>query len=210
MMMPAYADTLAVGNARDAIAVSRPLVTTVAAKPKSSVHLNIAGSMLVGESGSILASVRVDHSHASITTGIQADQFFQDPQSGARYYGYFLSLGVQTAHQTKQMVKIQIQAGENDTPHRSYYRKGNGGSSPMSENELQAVAQTPQTLASVATNTVTCGTRHRQNGMPTEPFNCEQGMQNAHMDLTQYVKVLPSDPEGMVITSHMVITAVME
>jgi hypothetical protein len=106
-------------------------------------------------------------------------------------------------------VNIKINKGAGETSNRSYYLLGNGTTTPSVEGDLTIAPASATTFATAGSNGVHCGPSYAANGLSAS-LNCAGGSDVANMDITQFVKVLYSDPDSAAIVSQVEFTAVAE
>ena len=172
----------------------------------------IGGANYTTSAGQLNVTMTVDAITPAVLTGPAANQEFRDDVVGAAFYGYYLSTAVATTGQTSgTKVNVQIRKGVSGTANRSYYLLGNGATTPNDQTDLTIAPAAYTTYVSVAKNTTSCGTNWSANGLPTgSPYGCTGATIVANLDITQFVKILFTDPPGTAIISDLEMIAVVQ
>ena len=206
----ANAGSISSGHLQNSSTSSNPTLTTIQATPQAMIRFELASMKLSNIGNQLLISIVVDSSSSSVISGIDADQTFQDEMVGAAYFGYYLSTGVRSVHQTDNNVHIKLRKGTNSTQDRTYYLLGNGTVTPTQQSDLDIAPSSFTTFATAPSNSIHCGPNYASNGLSGSQINCSGGSTVAEMDLTQFVKVYYGDPEGSIITSQLEFIAEVE
>ena len=135
---------------------------------------------------------------------------FRDDTIGAAYFGYYLTAGVRSSNQSAANINVKVKQGAGETANRSYYLIGNGTTTPTVQGDLTIAPASVTTFATAAPNGVPCGPSHAANGLSGTAIGWIGGSTGANMDITQFVKVLYSDPAAAAIVSQLEVTAVDE
>lgn len=184
--------------------------STIHATPTAILKFEVASPKFNTNDNQLTVSITVDRLLFSVSSGISADQSFQDKSTGAAYFGYYLSTGVRSVSQSKPNISIKLRRGSIETAGRTYYHLENESVVPTHEKDLMKAPQNYTTFVKVPSNSVHCGPRYAFNGLSKTNINCNGGTVVTNMDLTQFVKVLYTDPIGSQITSQIEFTAVAE
>lgn len=206
----AHATRITTGNLNLSTTAATPLISNVNATPSSIIRLDLGGANFLTSTGQLSVSITVDTATPVVTVGTAADQAFRDDTVGAAYFGYYLSSGVRSANQSAAGINIKVKKGAGETSGRSYYLLGNGTTVPAAEGDLTIAPGSVTTFASAAKNSVHCGPSYVANGLSGAAIGCAGGTTVANMDVTQFVKVLYSDPTSAAIVSQLEFTAVNE
>lgn len=206
----AHATRVTTGNISGANTNASPQVSNVNATPSSIIRLDLGGAGYINTTSPLSVSITVDTATPSVTAGTAADQSFRDDTVGAAYFGYYLSSGVRSSNQSAANVNVKIKKGSGETSGRSYYLLGNGTTVPTAQADLTAAPASVTTFATAAPNGAHCGPSYSANGLSGSAINCAGGSTVANMDITQFVKVLFSDPTSAAIVSELEFTAVNE
>lgn len=187
-----------------------PLDALITATPRAMIRLDVGGADYANTTTPLNISITVDSSTPAVTVGPAADQSFRDDAIGAAYFGYYLSLGVRSAGQTAANVNLKVQRGAGETSGRSYYLLGNGTTTPTVQGNLTIAPASATTFATAPGNVIRCGPNYTANGVTGTAINCPAGATVANMDITQFVKILYSDPAAAARISQLSFTAVNE
>lgn len=206
----AHATRITTGNMSATTTAASPQVTNISATPSAIIRLDVGGASYINTTTPLSVSITVDTSTPSVTVGTAAAQSFRDDAVGAAYFGYYLTVGERSSNQSAANVNVKIKAGSGATANRSYYLLGNGTTTPTVQGDLTAAPASATTFATGAANGVHCGPSHVANGLSGTAIGCTGGSTVANMDLTQFVKVLYSDPTSAAIVSQLEFTAVNE
>lgn len=171
------------------------------------IRFAVGGAKFPTVSGQLSVSITVDALTPTVAVGTVADQMFRDDTVGASYFGYYLSTSARTTAQPSGTVHLQIQKWTGETANRSYYLMENGVTVPNDETDLTIAPSSRTTIATFARNAVRCGTNYLANGLDNvNGTNCTPATVQAGMDVTQFVKVLWSDPPSAAIVSKLSFT----
>ena len=176
-----------------------------------SIRVNLGGAKYTATSlVALRVTITVDTLTPAVVVGTAADQSFRDDAVGAAYFGYYLSVGVRTQAQPAGTVgNIKIIKGAGETSARTYYLLGNGTSTPTVQGNLTIAPSVYTTIASMPRNTTRCGPNFAANGISgINGVNCVTTL--ANMDITQFVKVLFTDPPSTAINSSLIFVVVEE
>ena len=206
----AHATRITTGNMSATTTAASPQVTDVNATPAAIIRLDVGGAGYINTTSPLSVSITVDTATPSVTVGTAADQSFRDDAIGAAYFGYFLSTGVRSSNQSAANINVKVKKGSGETANRSYYLLGNGTTTPTAQGDLTAAPASVTTFATAAPNGVHCGPSYSANGLSGAAIGCSGGSTVANMDITQFVKVLFSDPTSAAIVSQLEFTAVNE
>jgi hypothetical protein len=206
----AYATRITTGNIAGANTNASPQTANISATPSAVIRLDVGGAAYVNTSSPLSVTITVDTATPSVTVGTAADQSFRDDTVGAAYFGYYLSTGVRSANQSAANINVKVKAGAAGTANRSYYLLGNGTTTPAAQADLTAAPAVATTFATTVPNVVRCGPSWSANGLSGAAIDCAGGSTVANMDVTQFVKVLYSDPTSAAIVSSLEFTAVNE
>ncbi len=206
----AHATRVTTGNVAGDTTAASPQTSEISATPSSIIRLDLGGAGYINTTSPLSVTISVDTATPSVTVGTAADQAFRDDTAGAAYFGYFLSTGVRTSNQSAGNVNVKVKAGSGATANRSYYLLGNGTTTPTVEGDLTAAPASATTFATAAPNGAHCGPSYSANGLSGSAIGCAGGSTVANMDVTQFVKVLYSDPTSAAIVSQLEFTAVNE
>lgn len=206
----AFATRITTNNLSNSTTAGTPLISNVNATPSSVIRLDLGGANFITATGQLSVSITVDTATPVVTVGTAADQVFRDDTVGAAYFGYYLSAGVRSANQSAAGMNIKVKKGSGESANRSYYLLGNGTTVPTVEGDLTIAPASVTTFASTVPNSVHCGPSYVANGLSGAAIGCSGGSTVANMDVTQFVKVLYSDPSSSAIVSQLEFTAVNE
>ncbi len=206
----AHATRVTTGNMSATTTAASPQVSEVNATPAAIIRLDLGGAGYINTSSPLSVSITVDTATPSVTVGTAADQAFKDDTIGAAYFGYYLTAGVRSANQSAADINVKVKKGAGETANRSYYLLGNGTTTPTVQGDLTIAPASVTTFATAAPNGVHCGPSHVANGLSGVDIGCTGGSTVANMDVTQFVKVLYSDPASAAIVSQLEFTAVNE
>lgn len=206
----AHATRITTGNLANTTTAASPQVSNINATPSSIIRLDLGGANFATNTGQLEVNISVDTATPVVTVGTAADQAFRDDAVGAAYFGYYLSTGVRSANQPNAALNVKVKAGSGATANRSYYLLGNGATTPAAEGDLTAAPASATTFVSPGKNAVHCGTNYATNGLSGAAIGCAGGSTVANMDVTQFVKVLYTDPTSAAIVSQLEFTAVNE
>lgn len=167
------------------------------------IRFNLGGAKFPTVGAALSVSITVDCITPTVAVGTAADQSFRDDTKSAAYFGYYLTAGVRTQTQAVGTLGyLQIKKGAGETANRSYYLLGNGTSIPTAESNLTIAPAGYTSIATIPRNTTRCGPNWAANGVSgINGVTCVTTV--ANMDITQFVKVLWSDPPGAAITSQL-------
>lgn len=207
---PAHATRITTGNIAGANTNASPQTANVSATPAAVIRLDVGGASYSNTTTPLSVSITVDTSTPTVTVGTAAAQAFRDDAVGAAFFGYYLTVGERSSNQSAANVNVKVKAGSGGTANRSYYLLGNGTTTPTVQGDLTAAPASATTFATGAANGVHCGPSHVANGLSGTAIGCTGGSTVANMDLTQFVKVLYSDPTSAAIVSSLEFTAVNE
>lgn len=206
----AYATVINTGNYAGTNTNAIPQDSTILATPRAMIRLDVGGAKFTGATSPLTLSITVDCSTPAVTIGTAADQVFRDDAIGAAYFGYYLSLGVRSAAQTAANVNLKVKRGAGETSGRTYYLLGNGTTTPTVQGDLTVAPATVTTFATSPPNVIRCGPSYAANGISGTAINCAAGSTVANMDITQFAKILYSDPVASARVSQLEFTAVNE
>ncbi len=206
----AHATRITTGNLSATTTAASPQVSNVSATPAAIIRLDLGGANFITAGSDLSVSITVDTSTPSVTVGTAADQSFKDDTVGAAYFGYFLTAGVRSSNQSAANINVKVKQGAGETAGRSFYLLGNGTTTPAVQADLTDAPAAVATFATAAPNGVHCGPSHVANGLSGTAIGCSGGSTVANMDITQFVKVLYSDPAAAAIVSQLEFTAVNE
>jgi hypothetical protein len=206
----AHATRITTGNMSATTTAASPQVSNISATPSAVIRLDLGGANYITSGGQLSVSITVDTSTPSVTAGTAANQTFRDDTVGAAFFGYYLTTGVRSSNQSAANVNVKVKKGSGETANRSYYLLGNGTSTPDDQSDLTIAPAVATTFATAAANGVHCGPSHVSNGLSGAAIGCTGGSTVANMDVTQFVKVLYSDPTSSAIVSQLEFTAVNE
>lgn len=207
---PIYATVINTGNYGGTNTNAVPLDSLITATPRAMIRLDVGGAKFTGAASPLTLSITVDCSTPAVTVGTAADQAFRDDAIGAAYFGYYISLGVRSAGQTAANVNLKVRRGAGETAGRSYYLLGNGTTSPTVQADLTVAPAAVATFATAPRNVIRCGPSYAANGISGTAINCAAGSTVANMDITQFAKILYSDPIASARISQLEFTAVNE
>ncbi len=210
MTSNAYATRITTGNLSTTTTAASPQVSNVNATPSSSIRLDVGGANFLTATGQLSVSISVDTSTPLVTVGTAADQLFRDDAVGAAFFGYYLSTGVRSSNQAAAAINVKVKKGAGETAGRSYYLVGNGTTVPTVQGSLTVAPATVTTFATTTPNSIHCGPSYVANGLSGVAINCASGTNVANMDITQFVKVLATDPTSAAIVSQLEFIAVNE
>jgi hypothetical protein len=197
------------GNLTGTDTVGNELVSNIKATPRSMIRFEIGGAHFT-TSGSLTVSATVDAVTPAVISGTTTDQSFNDDAVGAAFYGYYLSTGVISTGQTLTNMTIKIQKGAGETSGRSYYLLGNGTTVPNDITDLTIAPAAATVIATTTKNAIHCGPNYSANGLTDTATDCAAGTTIANMDVTQFTKILWSDPPGTAIVSQLSFSAVVQ
>jgi hypothetical protein len=206
----AYATRITTGTLANSTTAASSQLSNIGATPSGSIRFDVGGANFITSSGQLTISIGVDAIVPAVTTGTAANQLFRDDIIGAAYFGYYLSTGVKSASQAASGINIKIKKGTGETSGRSYYLLGNGTTTPVAQGDLTIAPASFTTFASTVPNSAHCGPKYTSNGLTGGAINCAGGSTVANMDVTQFVKVLDSDPTSAAIISQLEFIAVNE
>lgn len=206
----AFATRITTNNLANSTTAGTPLISNISATPSAIIRLDLGGANFITATGQLSVTISVDTSTPVVTVGTAADQAFRDDTIGAAYFGYYLTAGVRSSNQSAAGINIKVKKGAGETAGRSYYLLGNGTTVPAVQGDLTAAPAVVTTFASPAKNSVHCGPSYVANGLSGTAIGCAGGSTVANMDITQFVKVLYSDPTSAAIVSQLEFTAVNE
>lgn len=206
----AYATRITTGNLNLTTTAATPLTSNINATPSAVIRLDVGGANFLNVVSPLSVSVTVDTSTPVVTVGTAANQAFRDDATSAAYFGYYLSVGERSSNQAAANINVKVKKGSGETAGRSYYLLGNGTTTPTVQGDLTAAPASATTFATGAPNGVHCGPSYVANGLSGAAINCAGGSTVANMDITQFVKVLFSDPTSAAIVSSLEFTAVNE
>lgn len=206
----ACATVINTGNYSGTSSVAVPLDSLITATPRAMIRLDVGGAKYSGATSPLTLTISVDCSTPAVTVGTASDQAFRDDAIGAAYFGYYLSLGVRSAGQTAANVNLKVRRGAGETASRSYYLLGNGTTTPTIQGDLTIAPAAVTTFATAPRNVIRCGPSYVANGISGTAINCAAGSTVANMDITQFVKILYSDPVASARISQLEFTAVNE
>ena len=179
--------------------------------PSSVIRFDVGGAGFTTASGQLSVTITVDSTTPAVVVGTAANQAFRDDSVGAAFFGYYLTTGVRTSNQLAATVtNIKIKVGTGVTANRTYYLLGNGVTTPTAQTNLTAAPAVATTFVSTTSNTGHCGPNYSANGLTNTTLSCATGANVANMDLTQFVKILFTDPSGTAIISKIELTAAAE
>ncbi len=207
---PSDATVINTGNYSGTNTNAIPLDARITATPRAMIRLDVGGAKFTGATSPLTISISVDCSTPAVTVGTAADQAFRDDAIGAAYFGYYLSLGVRSAAQTAANVNLKVRRGAGETSGRTYYLLGNGTTTPTVQADLTVAPAAVTTFATSPPNVIRCGPSYSANGISGTAINCAAGSTVANMDITQFAKVLYSDPVATARISQLEFTAVNE
>jgi hypothetical protein len=205
-----HATVINTGNYSGTNTNAIPLDARINATPRAMIRLDVGGAKYTSTTSPLTISITVDCSTPAVTSGTAADQLFRDDSVSASFFGYYLSLGVRSAAQTAANVNLKIRRGSGETSGRSYYLLGNGVTSPTLQSNLTIAPAVVTTFATATPNTIRCGPSWNANGVTGTAINCAAGTTVANMDITQFVKILYTDPIASARVSQLEFTAVNE
>lgn len=203
-----HATVINTGNVAGTTTAGIPLVSNILATPRSMIRFEVGGAKFSGAATPLTVSATVDVSTPAVISGTATDQAFRDDSVGAAYYGYYLSTGVISTGQTLTNMLIKIQKGAGETSGRSYYLLGNGTTTPAAQSDLTVAPASATTIATTNLNAIRCGTNYSANGLTGTTLHCSAGSTVANMDVTQFTKVLWTDPPSAAIVSQLSFSAV--
>lgn len=176
------------------------------------IRFNLGGAKFTGAASPLTVSITVDTLTPTVAVGTAADQSFRDDSVGAAFFGYYLTCGLRTQTQAAGTVgNIKVRAGAAETSGRSYYLIGNGTTVPTLQSQLTDAPAAYATFASIPRNTTRCGPSYTANGVSgVNGVTCTAGTIVAAMDITQFVKVLFTDPPSAAIVSYLEFVVVNE
>ena len=206
----AHATRITTGNLAATTTAASPLVSNISATPAAIIRLDVGGASFINTSTPLSVTITVDTSTPSVTVGTAAAQSFRDDAIGAAYFGYYLTVGERSSNQSAANINVKVKKGSGGSAGRSYYLLGNGTTTPTVQGDLTAAPASATTFATGAPNGVHCGPSHVANGLSGTAIGCTGGSTVANMDITQFVKVLYSDPTSAAIVSQLEFTAVNE
>lgn len=206
----AYSTVINTGNYAGTSTLAVPLGSRINATPRAMIRLDVGGADYANTTTPLTISITVDCSTPAVTVGAAADQTFRDDTVSAAFFGYYLSLGVRSAAQTAANINLKVQRGAGETSGRSYYLLGNGTTTPTLQSNLTIAPAAATTFATATPNTIRCGPSYSANGISGTAINCAAGSTVANMDITQFVKILYSDPIASARVSQLSFTAVNE
>ena len=176
------------------------------------IRFNLGGAKFTGATTPLAVSITVDTLTPTVAIGTAADQSFRDDSVGAAFFGYYLTCGLRTQTQAAGTVgNIKVRAGASETSGRSYYLIGNGTTTPTLQSQLTDAPTAYTTFASIPRNTTRCGPSYAANGVSgVNGVTCTAGTIVNEMDITQFVKVLFTDPPSAAIVSYLDFVVVNE
>lgn len=176
------------------------------------IRFNVGGAKFTRTSSPLTVSITVDTLTPTVAVGTAANQSFRDDSVGAAFFGYYLTCGLRTQTQAAGTVgNIKVRAGSAETSGRSYYLLGNGTTTPTLQSQLTDAPAAYTTFASIPRNTTRCGPSYAANGISgVNGVTCTAGTVVANMDITQFVKVLFTDPPSAAIVSYLEFVVVNE
>jgi hypothetical protein len=176
------------------------------------IRFNVGGAKYTTVGGDLSVTITVDTLTPTVVTGNAADQSFRDDTVGAAFFGYYLTCGLRTQGQAGGTVgNIKIRRDAAETSGRSYYLIGNGTTVPTAQSSLTIAPAAATTFASIPRNSTRCGPNWSANGVSgVNGVNCGPNPTVAQMDITQFVKVLFTDPPSAAIVSFVEFTVVNE
>lgn len=207
---PVHATVVNTGNLAGTTTAGVPLTGNILATPRAMIRLDLGGAKYIGAATPLTITITVDCSTPAVTVGTAANQLFRDDAVSAAFFGYYLTLGVRSAAQTAANVNLKVRRGAGETAGRSYYLLGNGTTTPTVQGDLTVAPAAVTTFATAPPNTIRCGPSYVANGISGTAINCAAGATVANMDITQFVKVLYSDPVATARISQLEFTAVNE
>jgi hypothetical protein len=207
---PSDATVINTGNYSGTNTNAIPLDARITATPRAMIRLDVGGAKFTGAASPLTLSITVDCSTPAVTVGTAADQAFRDDAIGAAYFGYYISLGVRSAGQAAANVNLKVRRGAGETAGRSYYLLGNGATIPNDQGDLTVAPAAVTTFATSPPNVIRCGPSYAANGISGTAINCAAGSTVANMDITQFAKILYSDPIASARISQLEFTAVNE
>ncbi len=205
-----HATVVNTGNFAGTTTAGIPLTGNILATPRAMIRLDLGGAKYSGATSPLTITITVDCSTPAVTVGTAADQAFRDDAVSAAFFGYYLTLGVRSAGQTAANVNLKVRRGAGETAGRSYYLLGNGTTTPAVQGDLTVAPAAVTTFATAPRNTIRCGPSYVANGISGTAINCAAGATVTNMDITQFVKVLYSDPIATARISQLEFTAVNE
>lgn len=206
----AHATRITTGDLGTSNTAASPMVANIGATPNGSIRFDLGGAAFLTSAGQLTISIGVDAVVPSVTSGTISDQLFRDDIVGAAYFGYYLSTGVKSASQTSPNMNIKVKRGSAETSGRSFFLIGNGTTSPNSQSDLTIAPAGFTTFATTTSNSAHCGPQYASNGLTGSTINCGGGSTVTNMDLTQFVKVLDTDPTTGAVISQLEFIAVSE
>lgn len=206
----AHATRITTGNLTNSTTAAVPDISNVSATPVSMIRLDLGGAKFPTAAGQLRVAITVDTTTPVVRVGTATDQTFRDDAVSAAFFGYYLTTGVRSSNQAAPGINIKVKRGAGETAGRSYYLLGNGTTIPTLQGQLTLAPAAATTFASTVPNSIHCGPRYVANGIAGTAINCAAGTTVANMDITQFVKVLFSDPTSAAIVSQLEFTAVNE
>lgn len=187
-------------------------IISMNAEAQTRIRLALGGANYNATGTDLTVSSTVECTTPSVISGTAADQMFRDDAIGAAYFGYYLTLGVRTTLQIfGTNVNVKVRRGASSTANRSYYLLGNGTTTPDDQSDLTIAPAAYTTFVSAPKNDTACGTNWSANGLPANGVNgCNGQTIINNMDVTQFVKVLFTDPPGTAIISELDFIAAVE
>lgn len=176
------------------------------------IRFNVGGAKYINTTSPLSVSITVDTLTPAVVVGTTPNQSFRDDSVGAAFFGYYLTCGLRTQSQANGTVgNIKVRAGASETAGRSYYLIGNGTTTPTLQSQLTDAPAAYTTFASIPRNVTRCGPSYAANGVSgVNGVTCTAGTIVTQMDITQFVKVLFSDPPSAAIVSSLEFVVVNE
>lgn len=189
-----------------------PILFWSTASQAQRIRFNLGGAKYTGATSPLSVSITVDTLTPTVAVGTAADQSFRDDTVGAAFFGYYLTCGLRTQTQAFGTVgNIKVRADAAESAGRSFYLIGNGTTVPTLQSQLTDAPAAYTTFASIPRNTTRCGPNYAANGVSgVNGVNCGANPTVAQMDITQFVKVLFTDPPSAAITSRLEFVVVNE
>lgn len=185
------------------------MITNILATPRSMIRFEIGGAKFTTATG-ITVSASVDAITPAVISGTVTDQAFVDDAVGAAFYGHYISTGVISTGQTLTNMTVKIQKGAGETSGRTYYLLGNGVITPTQQSDLTIAPAAATVIATTTKNAIHCGPNYNANGLTDAATDCAAGTTVANMDVTQFTKILWSDPPSVAIVSQLSFSAVVQ
>lgn len=208
----AFATVIDTGILNNTTTAGALMTGTSSITPLSTIRFELGGAKFTSTTSPLTISITVDASTPSVITGTPANQAFNDDAVGAAFFGYYLTAGVRSANQPTAAagVNIQLKKGAGETLNRTYYLLGNGTTTPTVQANLTAAPAASTTFVTTTKNAIRCGPSYVSNGLSGTAINCAAGTTVANMDITQFVKVLYSDPTSAAIVSQLQFIAIVQ